>query len=247
MNALNTLVVEDEGLARRRLESLVSEQDTLALIQDSAVNGREAIDKIKKYSPDLLLMDIQLKDFDSFEVIERTRFHVKQVIFVTAYNTYAIKAFDIDAVDYLLKPFTKERFNSAIQKLVIRNYELGLKTIENILADYSSLSNGKVVIPEGNTRHLIEENQIDYIYSQGYYVNFVMTGQKKLVRISLKSLEDILSPYFLRINKSTIINSTKIKQLVQYKISLKVIMYDHNEFFVSANYKEGLGTLLNIV
>ncbi len=241
MNTLTTLIVEDEGLARRRLEKMVSNDHMLLLIEDSAISGKEALQKIEKYDPQLILMDIQLKDFDAFEVLEKARPYINgKIIFITAYDQYAIKAFELEAVDYLLKPFTEERFNKAIHKAIVRERHFNLENIQKALCDIRRPIVSTIVIPEGNTKHLLEERDIEYIYSQGYYVNIVTDSHKKLIRISLKLLEEILSPNFFRINKSTIINTTKIKQLIQHKNSIKIIMKDQNEFFVSDKYKTSL-------
>lgn len=238
MLILSTLVVEDEGLARRRIEKMVDEHERLSFIPDSAKSGLEALSKIKKYEPDLILLDIELKDFNAFEIISKLENLKSKIIFVTAFSDYAIKAFDIEAIDYLLKPFTKERFDTAVRKAISRDEQFNFDEVKNILRKRSEQSPEKLVIPEGNTQHFIDGREIEYIYSQGYYVNLVMSNQKKLIRISLKLLEEILPNNFHRVNKSTIINSENINQLIKNKTSLKIIMKDRNEFFVTEKYKE---------
>ena len=246
MIVLQTLVVEDEGLARRRIEKMVLGHDKLELIPDSAENGSEALEKIKQYQPDLILLDIELKDFNAFEILTKISPMTSKIIFVTAYSDYAVKAFDIEAVDYLLKPFTKERFNKAVQKAISREEGFDLEEIKNILVKRGSERSQKLVIPEGNTQHFIDGNAIEYIYAQGYYVNLIMYNQKKLIRISLKLLEDILPSNFSRVNKSTIINRYKIKELIRHKNSLKLIMNDQYEFSVTEKYREKLEIYLKV-
>jgi DNA-binding LytR/AlgR family response regulator len=206
MKTLQALVVEDEGLSRRRLEKMVQRHQDLNLIPDSAKTGVEALKKIKTYDPDLIFMDIELKDFNAFEILLKLGEIPARIVFVTAFSDYAVKAFDVEAVDYLLKPFSYERFTKAVSKVAAREDNLDLDKIKSVLLDPRGNTRNTIIIPEGNTSHFIDGTSVEYIYSQGYYVNFVINNQKKLVRISLKALEGILPSNFLRINKSTIVN-----------------------------------------
>lgn len=243
MKKLETLVVEDEGLALRRIESMVAEHQRLHLIEDSAKSGAEALHKIKYYSPDLLLLDIELKDYNIFEILQQIQPISFKIIFTTAYSNYAVKAFDVEAIDYLLKPFTKDRFNQAIQKVLQRSESFNFVKLKTVLDQFSKSYTDKIIIPEGNTHHFIDRNTIDYIYSQGPYVNVVFCNQKKLIRISLKLLEEILPENFRRINKSTIVNVGKIDRVIKHKSSIHIIMKDQNEFLISDSYRENLKEL----
>ncbi len=245
MLVLNTLIVEDEGLSRRRMERMVNEHSNLQLIPHSAKSGLDALEKIKLYQPDLILLDIELKDFNAFEILNKIENFQSKIIFITAFSEYAIKAFEVEAIDYLLKPFTIDRFNTAVQKVITSDQNFDLEEIKKFINKKSEQNHQKLVIPEGNTQHFIDGTNIEYIYSQGYYVNLVMNNQKKLIRISLKLLEEILPDNFHRINKSTIINSENINQLVKNKTSLKIIMKDRNEFFVTDKYKEQIEESFN--
>ena len=246
MIILKTLVVEDEGLARRRLEKMVLAHEKLELIPDSAENGADALKKIKQYQPDLILLDIELKDFNAFEILSKLGSLQTRIIFVTAYSDYAVKAFDVEAIDYLLKPFTLDRFNKGIQRALDRKDVINFEEIKRILINREPEWSQKLVIPEGNTQHFMDGNAIEYIYANGYYVNFIMKNKKKLVRISLKLLEEILPSNFSRINKSTIINRHNIKELVRNKNSIKIIMRDKDEFFVTDKYRDKVEAYLNV-
>ena len=120
MKQLKTLVVEDEGLARRRMEKMVNEHEQLELLEHSARNGHEALRRITEYQPELIFMDIELKDSNAFDVLNKLEPGQWKIIFVTAFNNYASRAFEVEAVDYLLKPYTEERFRKAVQRVLAR-------------------------------------------------------------------------------------------------------------------------------
>lgn len=239
MKQLKTLVVEDEGLARRRMEKMVNEHEQLELLEHSARNGHEALRRITEYQPELIFMDIELKDSNAFDVLNKLEPGQWKIIFVTAFNNYASRAFEVEAVDYLLKPYTEERFRKAVQRVLAREENHNLDEMKLFLErNLTHNTQQKLVIPEGNTKHFLDGDSVHYIFGQGYYANIVMGHQKKLVRISLKALSSLLPSNFCRINKSTIINKSHIRELVRNKHSLKVIMQDQNEFYVTDNYRE---------
>lgn len=239
MKPIKTLIVEDESLARCRIEKLVNQHEQLELLENSARNGPEALRLIRKYQPELIFMDIELKDSNAFDILSELGPGQHKIVFVTAYNNYASKAFDIEAVDYLLKPYTDERFRKAVQRVLAREENHNLDEMKLFLQrNLTFNTQQKLVIPEGNTKHFIDGDSVQYIFGQGYYANIVMGPHKKLVRISLKTLSSLLPSNFCRINKSTIINKFHIKELVRNKHSLKIIMQDQNEYYVTDNYRE---------
>ena len=231
MKMLQALVVEDEGLSRRRLEKMVQKHKELNLISDSAKTGVEALRKIKNYDPDLIFMDIELKDFNAFEILTKLGSIEAKIVFVTAFSDYAVRAFDFEAVDYLLKPFTYERFLKAVQKLL-----QGMKTWTWTRSKIFSWIQGRTLkillsFLRGTPDTFWMVVPFSTFFHKGYYATFVLTSQKKLVRISLKALENLLPSNFLRINKSIIVNRFHIKELVKNKSSLKIKMKDGNDFF----------------
>lgn len=239
MRPLKTLVVEDESLARRGIEKSVREHELLELLEPSAKNGMEALRLIRKYQPELIFMDIELKDTNAFDLLRQLGSRQMKIIFVTAFNNYASSAFDIEAVDYLLKPYSEERFRKAVHRVLELESTQHLDDMKFFLERNLPLNpQQKLVIPEGNTRHFLDGNSVYYIFGQGYYANIVMGHQKKLVRISLKALSSLLPSNFCRINKSIIINKTYIRELIRNKHSLKIIMQDQNEYYVTDNYRE---------
>lgn len=236
MKKLRTIAVDDEAPALRRLLKMIEENTDLQLI-GSAKSASEAKEVIIEFKPDLLLLDIQLKDATAFELLsELENDFAAQIIFITAYDQYAVKAFEYEAIDYLLKPYTQERFNAAINKIISKQEKTNYNDLLNLLKNHTINSPKMLTIPEGLKNHFIEKDKLQYIISEGYYCNFISSDVKKLVRISLKKLEELLPENFIRINKSIIVNKDFIIESTHHKTTAKVIMADKNEFYISENF-----------
>lgn len=228
---MKTLIIEDEGASRRRLEGIINSHPNLKLA-GSASSGLKAIQLINSTPADLLLMDIQLKDMTAFEILNTIEKDFSgKIIFVTAYNNFAIKAFEVFAIDYVLKPYTDERILKAVDRISLNKKE----PKKEILAILESLHfPEKICIPEGKTSHLFTPNEIVWIEADGYHskVHFD-SGNFQLIRILLKDLTQILPENFIRINRSVIINKTHV---VSYKKDQKETV------FVLGNEKVFSGT-----
>lgn len=236
MNILKTIAVDDEGPALRRLTQMVEENPALQLI-DSAKSAAEAKDKIIQIQPDLLLLDIQLKDATAFELLSEIKNHFTgKIIFITAFDQYAVKAFEYEAIDYLLKPYTEERFNAAVSRVISKNEKTDLKDLMNLFKNHTVNFPKMLTIPEGVKNHFIVREKLQYVFSEGYYCNFISSDGKKIIRISLKKLEEFLPGNFIRINKSVIVNKDFIIESTHHKSSVKILMSDKNEFYVSENF-----------
>ncbi|WP_299525909.1 LytTR family DNA-binding domain-containing protein [Winogradskyella sp.] len=235
-----TIIVEDEGPARRRLAKMVEAHPSLELIT-SLKSGQEAITQIPLHQPDLLLLDIQLKDKTAFDVLAHIQTSItSKIIFITAYDNYAIKAFEVEAIDYLLKPYDEVRFNTAISRVIKNNNPPLDATILNVLKKSLQGKNSKISIPEGNKTHLFLAKDIIYIQSDKYYVHVHTKAEKRLIRITLKRLEAILPKDFIRINKSVIINTQHISQIEYQKNSSRILLTNGGEFFSSMTYNKVL-------
>ncbi len=238
MKPVRVIAIDDEGPALRRLVRMVQTHPLLNLV-GTATNAEAAYKSILEEQPDLVLMDIQLKDATAFHVLSKLDKHISlKIIFITAYDKYAVKAFEFEAIDYLLKPFTEERFNNAIQKIISKNKSSDLKGLLEAIREASTTEFKHSVIPEGAKTYFIENEKLNYIYAEGYYAVFVSGKEKKLIRISLKKLDELLPSNFIRINKSTIVNKESIIELIKFKSTIKVILPDKNEFYVSDSYKD---------
>ncbi len=234
MNPLKTIAVEDEAPALKRLVKMIENHPKLHLLE-TAKTTKEAEDKILKLQPDLVFLDIQLKDASAFDLLSKieNRFSGK-IIFSTAYDIYAVKAFEADALDYLLKPYSEERFAKAVDKAVSR---IEAVDFGKILHQFKNgFEHKTLIIPEGNKNHYIDNEKLMYLFSESYYTYFVLENERKMIRISLKKLEEILPENFVRINKSTIINKNYISEILRNKNTGKVILKDKNEFYISENF-----------
>lgn len=245
---IHVLLVDDEPLAREMIREMLKD-DPDAEVVSECVNGREAIEAIQEHDPDLIFLDVQMPEIGGFEVLEALKtVHVPHVIFVTAYDQYAVRAFEVHALDYLLKPFDRERFDSAWRRakshiLATRNGEMD----QRILAILEELKAGskyleRLVIKSGGRVFFLDTDDIDWIEAEGNYVS-VHTGKKShLLRETISSLEAQLDPKkFLRIHRSSIVKIDRIKELQPwFHGEYRVILLDGTQLTLSRNYRENL-------
>jgi two-component system, LytTR family, response regulator len=211
------IVIDDEPAARRLMKSLLLEHADTVNVIDEAGNGREAIKKIEELKPDLIFLDIQMPDLTGFEVLEQLT-HKPNIIFTTAYEQYAIKAFDTFSIDYLLKPIKEERLQQSIEKLKQfgrLNQSFDISGLQEIIRQLQVPQKATALpIKTGDRITLLKYENIAYLEAQDKYV-FIFTteGQKHLTDQSLTALSEKLPPQFYRIQKSYIINKDKIKEM----------------------------------
>ncbi len=228
---MRTLIIEDEGAARRRLEGIVRKHPQLTL-EGSASSGGDAVALINATSADLLLMDIQLKDMTAFEVLNKIeKDYSGNIIFITAYNNFAIKAFEVFAIDYVLKPYSEERLSHAIDRCL----KIRKAPNKEVYAILESLHfPGKICIPEGKTSHLFESNQIEWVKADGYHSKIhTLDGETRIIRILLKDINQLLPDNFIRISRSIIINRNHVST---YRVNA------NETYFQLRNGKEFHGT-----
>jgi two-component system LytT family response regulator len=247
---LKTLIIDDETLARQRLFNLAKDVPELNIIGECAT-GKEAIKAINKLKPDLIFLDIQLKDLTGFDVLEKITTEQKPlVVFVTAYNEYALKAFDFFAFDYLLKPYKDSRFLKAIENIIDYNKNRKVDTFEDkmqSLLEYvqknqnsSTVSSEKLPIKLGNKVFVINTKDIKYILASGYYAEIFTFDKTHLLRESLTNLIETLDKdKFIRIHRSTIINLNEVEGLINSNYGeIDVKMSDNKLFRISKSYKK---------
>jgi len=253
---IKTLIVDDEPLARDRIREMLKEHPEVEVIGE-ARNGREAIDVIANHNPDLVFLDVQMPEVNGFEVLEATeRGMMPLIIFVTAYDRYAIKAFEVHAVDYLLKPFDKRRFEEAIQRARDRfESERGGDVARQTLALLEQIRSRsqwleRLVIKSGGRVFFLKTAEIDWVEAEGKYVRLHVGKESHLLREAIGNLEAQLDPnQFFRIHRSTIVNADRIRELQPwFNRDYRVVLRNGAELTLSRGYRkkltDALGTSL---
>ena len=245
---IRVLIVDDEPLAREMLREMLQGDQEVTIVGEST-NGREAVEAIRTTSPDLLFLDVQMPELGGFEVLEALgKNRIPHVIFVTAYDHYAVRAFEVHALDYLLKPFDQERFDVAWEraKAQMRHERNGgvdqriLTLLEELKAGSKYLE--RLVIKSGGRIYFLETGDIDWIEAEGNYVS-VHSGKKShLLRETISSLESQLDPRkFVRIHRSSIVRIDRIQELQPwFHGEYRVILHSGTQLTLSRNYREKL-------
>lgn len=219
---IRTLIVDDEPPARSRLRSLLKDVAQIRLVGEAG-NGREAVEAIQKYEPDLVLLDIQMPDMDGFAVIKSLKTtELPFIIFITAYDQYALKAFDVHAVDYVLKPIDDDRFFKALDHAIEQiQHSHTRKVQEQMLALLEQMRPGKdstkniITIHDQGTDFHIPVEEIDYVESSGNYVLIHRGTDRWLHRATMQQMESDLDPrQFIRIHRSYLVNKFAIRKVV---------------------------------
>lgn len=235
MKSLRTIIVDDEPLARRGLKLRLEDIPEVELIAECS-NGQEALAAVAEHSPDLLFLDIQMPVMSGFDVVRSLQGdNMPMVVFVTAFDQYALDAFDIHAVDYVLKPIDVDRLRLAVGRVLAHKDQedvAGQKArlldlvsnltgdsvaeIDRITSDGAPLETWpeKITIKDGGEIHLVPTADIDWVDAAGDYMCVHARGQIYIMRITMKELESMLNPaLFKRIHRSTIINVDRVEKL----------------------------------
>ena len=260
MQKIKTLIIDDEPLARKRIANLLQHHPEVE-VTGECKNGLEAVTAIKKQKPHLIFLDVQMPDLDGFGVLKKL--DVSQlpfIIFVTAYDQYALQAFEFHALDYLLKPFDDDRFEAALTQAITQIRRKTLADFSSrmaaLMADFEHGNQQAQIVagqnqPNNQYRErlavksagrvfFLKTEDIDWIQAAGVYVKLHVGREAHLIRESISKLETQLSPQrFLRIHRSTIVNIDQIKELHPYfHGEYIVIMKDGTELKLSRNYRE---------
>ncbi len=231
---LRAIIVDDEPLARRGLKLRIDHIEEVEVVAECK-NGREAIRAVTDLTPDLLFLDIQMPGLNGFDVVARLQHEIPQIIFTTAYDHYAIEAFSVHAVDYLLKPIEQERLQEAVNRVLyaqkLHNTETEKErllamimsitgrseiSIAQLLRDYNDTQPypEKIAIKDGSKTSLVETYDIDWVDAAGDYMCIHVNDEVHVMRITMKDLERQLDPVkFQRIHRSTIVNLDKVTKV----------------------------------
>ena len=213
---LRTLIVDDEELARKVLRELLSVYDEIEIVAECK-NGLEAVKSVAEHKPDLLFLDVQMPKLTGFDVLELIGTELS-VIFVTAYDEYAMKAFEVHAVDYLLKPVGKDRLASALQRVSARSKEklpppAELTAASRPVGQFAE----RLVVKDGTRVTLIPVTKLDYAEAQDDYVALASGGHKHLKQQTIASLEAALDPkQFVRVHRSYVVNLERVTRIEPY-------------------------------
>ncbi|HLA94842.1 MAG TPA: LytTR family DNA-binding domain-containing protein [Pyrinomonadaceae bacterium] len=244
--SIKTLIVDDEPLARERVKRFLRDEGDIELIGECG-NGVDAVAAIKEKKPDLVFLDIQMPEKNGFEVIKSLNGKsLPTVIFVTAYDQYALQAFDVHALDYLLKPFTRERIHRAVSRAreQIENRRIGNldERLVSLIADLKSEKKylERLVVKSVGRVFFLKIDEIDWIEAAGNYVKLHVGRESHMIRETMNGIEAKLDPdKFLRIHRSTVVHIDRIKELQpMFSGDYAVILRDGGELALSRNYRE---------
>jgi len=244
---LTAVIVDDEELARAVIREMLRAHPEIEVLEECA-NGFEAVKMVSERQPDLLFLDIQMPKLDGFEVLELIGSDIA-VIFVTAYDQHALRAFEVHAVDYLLKPVAADRFEAALERARQR---LGAP-VSPAVAELAAAAREpghyaeRIVVKDGTRVHIIPVAKLDYVEAQDDYVALASQGKKHLKQQTISSVEAMLDPKnFLRIHRSCIVNLERVTKVEPYgKDSHVAILSDGARLPVSRAGYARLRTVLD--
>jgi two-component system LytT family response regulator len=254
---IRVLIVDDEPLARRTIRGLLREDAEVEVVGECG-SGAEAVSSIRGQPPDLLFLDIQMPGMSGFDVLSQVEHErIPAIVFVTAFDEYALRAFEVHALDYLLKPFTDDRFREALAQA---KSHVRLKELSRLSRSLRALLNDRAgedaprrksfltrfMIRLGSRVVFVNPSDVDWIEADNYYAKLHVAGKAHLLRVSMNELEEKLDPRaFLRIHRSSIINLDRVKELHQNPGGeYVVVLKDGTELKLSRARRERLEDLL---
>ncbi len=257
---IRVLVVDDEPPARARIAKLLADRDGFEPIGE-CTNGRDALDAIREQHPDLVLLDVQMPEMSGLDVLEALDPDtMPAVIFVTAYDQHALRAFELHAVDYLLKPFDDERFTLALDRAksrierghlaglsrrlltLLRTVQQGRDETPALLAGPAPQPLDRLAIRSGDRILIVKVEEIDWIEGAGVYARLHVGAKAHLIRETLTNLAEQLDPErFVRIHRSTIVNRDRVRELRSYfHGEYLVLLTDGTQLKLSRTYRDNL-------
>ena len=263
---LKALIVDDEELARRGLEIRLAKYDDIEICGQSR-NGREALLAVREYTPDIMFLDVQMPGMDGFDVLRRLSTSIMPaVIFVTAYDEFALRAFDANALDYLLKPINDDRLAEAIErarsdcdekranehrrKLLkfvcdLTGQELSLEAALEAASGNGQQYPNRLAIRDGAQTTCLDVDAIDWIDAAGDYMCVHAEGNTHVLRGTMKHLEELLNPdIFVRVHRSAIVNRHRVRSMRPHRNGEYFLSLDGDtELKLSRKYKNNLGRI----
>jgi two-component system LytT family response regulator len=246
---IRTVIIDDEDLGRERLRTLLEGEAEIELVGEAA-DGKSAVALIEKARPDLAFLDVQMPELDGFEVLRAIEPEgMPTVVFVTAHDKFALKAFDVHAVDYLLKPFDRDRFKTALGRAIqkIRGSAAhGAKGVSAVLEETKPAVMDRFLVKTDGRVLLIKVNDIDWIEAADNYVILHAGREAHMMRETMNSLEGRLPPeLFMRISRSSIVNMERVQELQPMFHGEYVVMLKTGpKLTLTRSYRDKLDRLL---
>ena len=259
---IKVLIVDDEPLARDKIRGMLKGKEDFEIVGESG-NGKEAVKDIQKLDPDLLFLDVQMPEMDGFQVLQTIgASRIPMVVFVTAYDRYALQAFEVYALDYLLKPFDRERFEKALARVrtqldqekrkdITQGLQALMEELARVRQGGSIATPGpkfleRLAIKASGRIFFLRTHDIDYIESEGNYIRVHAGKESHLIREAMSVLETQLDPKkFLRIHRCTIVNVDRIQELQPwFHGEYRVILRNGVQLTLSRSYREKLREFL---
>jgi two-component system LytT family response regulator len=249
---IRAVIVDDELLARKFIRRMLKHEPDWELVGEAS-NGNEAVETIKSQKPDIVFLDVQMPEMDGFAVLEKVGLgQLPDIVFTTAYESYAIRAFELHALDYLLKPFDQQRFRDAIrhakERLHSRQQEDGRRQIGALLERINSKQPylERLIIKADGRITFLNTCEIDWIEADDKYVHLHTGKGARMVRQTLTAMEGQLDPTrFVRIHRSAMVNIERIKELQPlFSGEYSLLMEDKTKLTLSRTYKDKLFGLL---
>jgi len=246
MDKIRTLIVDDEPLARQGVRRLLETDPEVEVVGECS-DGLEAIESIQTVHPDLVFLDIQMPEMNGFEVLDALGpAMMPLVVFVTAYDQHAVKAFEVHALDYLLKPFEKERFEESLGRAKASLREKQQGEIASKIADMlgtvrnERVRGNRLMIKSGGHITFLRAEEVDWVEAQGDYVCLHCQGKKHLVREKIGRMEDqFAGGTFIRIHRSTMVNVGRIKEMQPlFHGDYTVVLNDGTRLTMSRSFRE---------
>ena len=248
---MKVLIVDDEPLARERVRRHLRDEPGVEIVGEAG-NGREAVAVIEEKTPDLVFLDVQMPEMNGFDVLKALEENqIPAIVFTTAYDKYAIQAFEFHALDYLLKPFSRERFSRAVRhaREQLENSRQSGSIDERLVSLLENLKAKKylerIVVKTSGRVFFIKTEEIDWIEAAGNYLKLHVGRDAHLIRETMQSIEAKLDPEkFFRIHRSTLVQIDRIKELHPlFGGDYAVILRNGTELNLSRNYRERLPEL----
>jgi two-component system LytT family response regulator len=254
VKTIKVAIADDEPLARERLRSLLEGREGYAIVAE-CVDGAEALAALTQHDIDLLFLDVQMPGLNGFQILDSlSSGPLPMIVFVTAFDDYALRAFDVSALDYLLKPFDKERFEMTLIRVEERFFGREKAEMSGELREFirtlsttaSPTHVSRFPVRANGEIYFVRVEDVDWIDAEGNYVALHAAGRRHLVRDTIKSLEDRLDPAkFVRVHRSAIINVDRLRKLQPYFHGEYVItLQDGTTLTSSRTYSDRLRALL---